>query len=315
MIEAPSPEPYDVAAVRSSIVAEFVKKLGVFVAQGISPFLPVLAERQLLSGMRIQFTDRESGSVYSGEFAGVDEQNRLVLRADDGAERSFRYGNVQLLPEVPEVTRRGDIEFRHFREIDSTQTFAEENYGSFPLGKLTVVSADFQTSGRGTSSREWHAARAQSVLVSFFFQFPAACDDHFVFRNLANTTQVLALSAVKVLRRLADGRRELRFGVKWPNDLICEEQKIGGILARAVQTTRRFDGVVIGIGINVNAQRADLEGIRRPVWPPTSLRAELGDGDGEIDVAGARKGTNGVSTNGVTFFVICQNSLLLQRPH
>lgn len=164
------------------------------------------------------------------------------------------------------------IHCMHFAEIDSTQSYVERSHESFDQDKLTVVSADYQTAGRGTRDRVWCASPAQSVLATFFFRFPADCTTEFVNQNAVNSTQVLAVSAVEILEEVA-GSKQTTFGIKWPNDIVVNGLKLGGILARAVASPGpRLDGIVLGIGININTEQEDLNMIERPVWPATSLR-------------------------------------------
>lgn len=159
------------------------------------------------------------------------------------------------------------VDHRHFEEIDSTQSFIEREHESFNQEKLTAVSADFQSAGRGTGDRSWHGEKAQSIMVSFFFRFPAHCDNDFVNSNAPNVTKVLAVSAVDTLEWATDHT----FGIKWPNDVVCSGCKVGGILARAVPFNGRLEGIIVGIGINVNTSQEELDRIRRPVWPAASL--------------------------------------------
>jgi len=185
------------------------------------------------------------------------------------------------------------VDFRHFEEIDSTQSFVEREHEKFDQGKLTAISADFQTAGRGTRDRRWEASRGLSVLMSFFFRFPAERPTSFVNQNVPNVTKVLSVAAIEALRGAAVGHRdaqgrELDFGIKWPNDIVVNHKKIGGILARAVPSPgARLDGVIVGVGVNVNTPLEDLAQIDRPVWPATSLRAETGQ---VYDVAAIRRG-------------------------
>merc|ERR1712070_1316658 len=93
-----------------------------------------------------------------------------------------------------------------------------------------------------------HASRARSVLATFYFRFPAECADVFVNKNAPNVTKVLAVAAISALSQVADGQQDvdgsaLRFGVKWPNDIIVGGRKIGGILARAVPFNGRLEGI------------------------------------------------------------------------
>eukprot|EP00811_Abedinium_folium_P004707 NODE_14334_length_1115_cov_2.363360.p1 GENE.NODE_14334_length_1115_cov_2.363360~~NODE_14334_length_1115_cov_2.363360.p1 ORF type:complete len:297 (-),score=84.05 NODE_14334_length_1115_cov_2.363360:223-1077(-) len=175
----------------------------------------------------------------------------------------------------------------HFDEIDSTQNFVEKEHLSFDQAKLTAVSAGFQTAGRGQGERRWVSARETSVLVTFYFRFPAELPKEFVNRSSPNVTKVLAVAAVETLRELTRGKK-LHFGVKWPNDIIVEGGKVGDILARAVCFGGRLEGVIIGIGLNINASAAELGEITRPVWPATSLFVATGERS-EFSVVEARE--------------------------
>jgi len=171
------------------------------------------------------------------------------------------------------------VDHRHFHELDSTQSFAELEHSAFDQDRLTVISADLQTKGRGTKDRCWHAVPGLSVLMSFFFRFPSQCPTVFVNRNVANVTKVLSLAAVDALRwATSGGTQQLKFGVKWPNDIVVNGMKIGGVMARALPSPHgRLDGVIAGIGANINTPQEQLSQIDRPVWPATSLRALTGN--------------------------------------
>jgi BirA family biotin operon repressor/biotin-[acetyl-CoA-carboxylase] ligase len=63
-------------------------------------------------------------------------------------------------------------------------------------------------------------------------------------------------------------------GIKWPNDIIVNEHKVGGILSEMVSGKDGGVTLLLGIGINVNNSSEDLAGITRPLWPPSSLAIE-----------------------------------------
>lgn len=133
------------------------------------------------------------------------------------------------------------------------------------------------------------ATRGNSILMTCFFRFPSSCQTSFVNRNAPNVTKVLALATVKSLQStLAEAavgsssgsHADVKFGIKWPNDVMASGGKIAGILARAVPSPQeggRLDGIIVGVGINVNTPSSDLSQIDRPVWPATSLRIATGD--------------------------------------
>lgn len=274
---------FDVAGIRSALVTNFVNLLDEFLSSGIDPLLNELSSNYYILGQPVLFTDAHSGLTHKGIFKSCGSDDCVVLECD-GVQRRFSDG--EMLPWLDDLSENMGLQcfgsvaescnWIHFPQVASTQDYVEEHFRSFAQSKLTVVSADFQTKGRGTRDRQWFADRGVNALITFFFRFPMTCDKAFVTKHLANTTQILSLSAVQTLKSFTDGDERAKFGMKWPNDIICNNRKIGGILAKGVTTGKHFDGVVIGIGININMAQESLDKIDRPVWPPTSLCAQLG---------------------------------------
>jgi BirA family biotin operon repressor/biotin-[acetyl-CoA-carboxylase] ligase len=66
----------------------------------------------------------------------------------------------------------------------------------------------------------------------------------------------------------------LRPQLKWPNDVLVDHRKVGGILTEAVFSHGRIDFAVVGIGINVNMESREFPGSVRDL--ATSLSASLG---------------------------------------
>jgi BirA family biotin operon repressor/biotin-[acetyl-CoA-carboxylase] ligase len=118
----------------------------------------------------------------------------------------------------------------------------------------SLLAAEEQSAGRGRRGRRWHSSPGRSV--TFSLARPVVRP----VRELAALSLVAAVAVVRALRSL--GAR--RVSLKWPNDLVVGEAKLGGILVE----TRSQNGVtraVIGVGINCRAS-ADLERrVRRPV--------------------------------------------------
>lgn len=107
----------------------------------------------------------------------------------------------------------------------------------------TVVLADEQTAGRGRHGRTWVSAPGglyMSVLLR-----PLLAPDALSLLPLA--------AGVAVAEALAEGGVEAR--LKWPNDVLIGERKVGGVLAEASSASRGTDWVVLGVGINVEAPK------------------------------------------------------------
>ena len=128
-----------------------------------------------------------------------------------------------------------------FDELLSTNTWAREHWDLCRHGD--IVRAVRQTHGRGRFERRWFMEGETGLAVSAVIRAPS-------FQPLApNAAQAAALA---VHATLAAGN--VRAALKWPNDVLVEGRKIAGILAEAADS----DGLVVGIGLNVNTQPEDL---------------------------------------------------------
>ena len=149
---------------------------------------------------------------------------------------------------------------RHLAQCGSTNDAAREwaLSAANPAPSGALVTADFQTRGRGQRGHQWQAGLGQSALMSFVYRLPTQ----------AQITQIGLVTALAVAEALA-GLGEFSPKIKWPNDILLEGRKTAGIL---VEATEKF--AVLGIGINVH--QTEFAGADDFVFPPTSLRLESG---------------------------------------
>jgi BirA family biotin operon repressor/biotin-[acetyl-CoA-carboxylase] ligase len=120
---------------------------------------------------------------------------------------------------------------RWFAEVGSTNRVAAELAGDGAADGL-VVGADQQTAGRGRRGRTWESRPGSSLLVSV------------VLRPVpALVTLAAGLAAAEACDEVAGVRTSL----KWPNDVLVDEAKVGGILSEVVG-----DAVVVGLGLNLD---------------------------------------------------------------
>lgn len=126
---------------------------------------------------------------------------------------------------------------REFEEIDSTNTYlAGEARSGAPEG--LVARADFQSAGRGRLDRSWEAPRGVSLLTSILLRPSVPANRRFL------VSAAVALSARTALTRLCGLQPDL----KWPNDLVVETRKLGGLLTEVIGDG---EGYVVGIGVNL----------------------------------------------------------------
>ena len=121
-------------------------------------------------------------------------------------------------------------------EINSTNTYILNNLAA--LDNKTVVSADFQSGGRGRNNKKWLSKIATDITVSFLYLF-----------SLKFNYELLPLVVAVGLNRLLKQYRIPNF-IKWPNDVYLKDSsKISGILLESgIRDNKRF--VVVGIGLD-----------------------------------------------------------------
>lgn len=127
-------------------------------------------------------------------------------------------------------------DIRWLDECDSTNQVALDlARDGAPNG--VVIVADHQTAGRGRLGRSWQAPAGASLLVSIVFR-PAP----------SQATMAVGVAAAEACHEVAGVDVQL----KWPNDLLLEGRKLGGILAESIVSGSTLDVVVVGLGLNVN---------------------------------------------------------------
>lgn len=157
-----------------------------------------------------------------------------------------------------------------FDTIPSTNTVAAEQLRKGVAPEGTLIIANHQTAGKGRQGREWVAPEGTSLLFSLVVN-PRLPSDKIPFLTI--------LSGVATTKAL-NGLTSVGCVIKWPNDIIVEGLKIGGILTEAVFGNKHLSGVVIGIGINVFQTRDDFPEDLRPT--ASSLRIAL---DGKLSIS------------------------------
>jgi BirA family biotin operon repressor/biotin-[acetyl-CoA-carboxylase] ligase len=128
--------------------------------------------------------------------------------------------------------------------IDSTNAAllrrARADPAAFALRPVTVLAAELQTAGRGRQGRSWSAQAGSSLAVSFACQVPRGLG------QLGGLSLMCGLAVRDALSRIGTQAQ-----LKWPNDLLSEGRKVGGILIEVHPAGPNASTTVIGVGINV----------------------------------------------------------------
>jgi BirA family transcriptional regulator, biotin operon repressor / biotin---[acetyl-CoA-carboxylase] ligase len=113
---------------------------------------------------------------------------------------------------------------------------------------LQVMLAHSQTAGRGRRGRNWRSAPGQGLTFSCGWNLPDSAP------SPAGLSLVAGLAVAEALESL--GARNIR--LKWPNDLLADGAKLGGILVELVSGQRRSRRIIIGIGLNLRSASDEL---------------------------------------------------------
>ena len=137
----------------------------------------------------------------------------------------------------------------------------------------TTVVADAQPGGRGRRGRVWRSDPGQSLILSMV-----------VRPDTLAAESVLSLRLGLAVARAIEAVAPLAVGIKWPNDLLVEGRKVGGMLCEGAVAGDRPAYVVAGTGVNVlqpdGAWPAELAG------RATSLAARTGQSPAVPELAG-----------------------------
>jgi BirA family biotin operon repressor/biotin-[acetyl-CoA-carboxylase] ligase len=137
----------------------------------------------------------------------------------------------------------------------------------------TVVLADHQRMGRGRRGRRWDSPKGLGLYLSVLFR-PGGPT-----RDATRWTLAGAVAACEACRSLDAVGVE----IQWPNDLVCEGRKLGGVLAEMRSQGQRATELILGVGINLSQRREE--------FPPdlarsaTSLAEILGRGVDRLELA------------------------------
>lgn len=140
-----------------------------------------------------------------------------------------------------------------YSEVESTQDLIRQSQPQHG----DVIAADFQSKGRGRLDRSFESQPEAGLLFSFYLQ-PELKKEVWGILPL-----LVGMTVAQTLNEICDVKD---YKTKWPNDVLSTGGKVSGILCESFS-----DGVIVGIGINVNATREQL-----PVPNASSIFLETG---------------------------------------
>ena len=131
----------------------------------------------------------------------------------------------------------------------------------------SVIAAEWQSAGRGRRGRAWHTGIGGALAFSLLWRYAQG----------ASALSGLSLAAGVALARALNTIAGLHVGLKWPNDIVAEGKKLGGILIELSGDMLGPSAAVIGIGLNIRLSRSVRLAIDQPATDIESLTEQRVD--------------------------------------
>lgn len=158
----------------------------------------------------------------------------------------------------------------HINETNSTNNYLQSLCSEQKVEELTVIVADFQTSGRGQRGNSWESDPGKNLLFSTVI-FPEFLEA----RRQFLISQIISLAIKEELDTYTSD-----ISIKWPNDIYWKEKKICGMLIENDLMGRNINQSIAGIGININQEIFHSSAPNPVSLIPNILPIIIGDGKG-----------------------------------
>ncbi|MFL3653813.1 MAG: bifunctional biotin--[acetyl-CoA-carboxylase] ligase/biotin operon repressor BirA [Halioglobus sp.] len=221
--------------------------------------LPLLADGKFHSGQGL------AGALGVSRTAVWKQVNRLVtdsvLEIESVKGKGYRIrGGIDLL-DIDQVKAaldaRASALMTHLEILDTVDSTNAHAMRLAEQGCLTglVCTAEQQSAGRGRRGRSWVSPYASNLYVSLLWNFTQG----------AAALEGLSLAVGVAVARALQACDVPHVGLKWPNDVLYDGAKLGGILLEMKGDAAGNCGVVIGVGLNV-AMPAAAAGAIDQAW-------------------------------------------------
>lgn len=150
-------------------------------------------------------------------------------------------GGLDLLDQekiLAQLTSKLPLNLNMFAQIDSTNSYLMRQ----EKPAMQICLAESQTAGRGRRGRVWVSPFAQNLYCSIGWGFEGGV------AAIEGLSLVVGLAIVRALQQCGVSRG---LKLKWPNDVLYENQKLAGVLVEVTGDPSGYCQVIIGVGINV----------------------------------------------------------------
>ncbi|WP_185858362.1 biotin--[acetyl-CoA-carboxylase] ligase [Blattabacterium cuenoti] len=143
------------------------------------------------------------------------------------------------------------IDFIFLKKINSTNQYATQYANKYILNKKNwiVIWTMNQTKGKGSEKNFWYSEKNKGLTFSIIFK-PIK---NFPIEKKYIINVIISNAVHKTLSKY----QKKKFWIKWPNDIISNNKKIGGILIENSISIKKIHTSIIGIGLNIYPIKLD----------------------------------------------------------
>ena len=138
-------------------------------------------------------------------------------------------------------------------EVDSTHSFLDQ-LAIKDWSKIVICTTENQLAGKGRLDRVWQSSSGQDICLSLALFLLVKRE------QLAGLSLVIGIALCRALKVFDISEKIL---VKWPNDLMYNDQKLAGILVQHQEVAPNLQKVIVSVGINVNSKRDGVVSLKQ----------------------------------------------------
>lgn len=154
-----------------------------------------------------------------------------------------------------------------FDSVTSTNDVLHGQLKSNPQ-TITAIFAEMQTAGRGRQGRPWVSPANTNIYFSLSWYFQKSIS------ALSGISLVVGIAIVRALKIFGISES---VKIKWPNDILFENKKLGGILIESIAVDACNTSLMIGVGLNINLSKENSDEITQPWTSLLKITGKLQD--------------------------------------
>jgi BirA family biotin operon repressor/biotin-[acetyl-CoA-carboxylase] ligase len=217
-----------------------------------------LSDGQFHSGEQL---GEDLGITRSAIWKSVKQMRKLGIEIEAKTKKGYRIPNgldLLDLKKIKQYITKKDLKtiesIEIFDQIGSTNDYLKKQVLEH-AGCVRVCLAEQQNRGKGRLGRKWLSPFGVNVYFSMLYPFTGDIS------ALVGLSLVVATVVVDVLSELS---LKEHIGIRWPNDILWRNKKLGGILVEVLGEAHGLNQAVIGIGVNVNMTKSVAKSIDQP---------------------------------------------------